>query len=409
MVQDESAKNRAACSAITSKDSVWSVVFAYAAGHDIGNVWAAAESAFTAAERALSLGVGVEGMSPVQPFAFSIFRQAMPTYAVFAVTACMAPSRGSLQRFFSLVMAGDKPEELFDRLAHVFEPDRPLAKAYPKIQYVSDWTKPVRSALALPAEKRAAALAAHMKNWPALMRPFGLKTKPKAFYDLFPYFAFEIALSVCAYDIDDSTFRDHPFYPRELVDHYRTHIRMTRDAARPISIDPGMPDLPTVRAARADLVKSKRKGLARWVELVTSGDGEAVDAVIERIGKPRKVSDVWELMTALTEDVAYAVQADIKDDASVAAQAEALAARLELGEFVPPEEPPAGVARVEQVSSDFEGWLGERGYRLVWIETDDDAVQAVAVRQDHLSELLELGAALGIRAGASPAALADPA
>ena len=70
-----------------------------------------------------------------------------------------------------------------------------------------------------------------MSNWPALMRLFGLEIKPKAFHDLFPYFDFEIALAVCANDIDDSGFRDHPCCPRELVDHHRTHARTTGDAA----------------------------------------------------------------------------------------------------------------------------------------------------------------------------------
>ena len=380
------------------EETIRSVVLGYAAGRPLEDTWRGTEAAFPFGENALAAGTHVEGPNYFQPFCFSLVKVALSAYAIFAITVCMAPTQASLTRFFSLVIARDEPEELFDRLARVFDPARPLARAYPKIKWASDWTKPVRAALARPADARAAALGACMKAWPALMRPYGLKTKPLHDYDLFPYFAFEIALAVCAYDIDDSGFRAHPFYPRELVDHYRTHIRATRDAARPIGIDPGMPEIVVVRAPRADLAKSKRKGLARWVELVTSGDSDAVQAVIEKVGKPRKVADVWELMCALTEDVEYAVQADVKDDDSVAAQAEALAASLALGEFVPPEEPPAGAARVEQVLHDLAAWLGERGQCLVAIENDDDAVHAVVVAQAHLPELLELSARLGIRA-----------
>ena len=391
-------KRRAAEYMLVAEDLISRAVYEYARGESLGDVLLATERALDAAERAFSLSAGVAGLGDFMPFDFSMTHTVLPTYGMFAFTVCLAPSQTTLRQFFNLVTPGDEPEELFDRLARVFVPGRPMAAHYPKRQSLPDWTKPVRAALAQPTEARSAALGICMKNWPASMRPFGLKTKPKAFYDLFPYFAFEIALAVCAYDIDDSGFRDHPFYPRELVDHYRTHIRATRDAARPIGIDPGMPEIVIVRAPRADLAKSKRKGLARWVELVTSGDGDAVQAVIEKVGKPRKVADVWELMCALTEDVEYAVQADVKDDDSVAAQAEALAASLALGEFVPPEEPPAGAARVEQVLHEFAAWLGERGQCLVSIENDDDAVHSVVVAQAHLPELLELSARLGIRA-----------
>ncbi len=395
--------SRAIAGELMAEELVRHAVWLFACGAAIDAVWAVTESALDAVERSLSLRrAGVEGLhGGFVPFDFSTTPTVLNTYAFFAITACMAPSQATLDQFFSLVTPGKEPEELFDRLARVFAAERPLAARYPKMQCLPDWTKPVRAALARPAEARAAALGVCMKNWPATMRPFGLKTKPKEWHDLFPYFAFEIALAVCAYDIDDSGFRDHPFYPRELVDHYRKHIRMTRDAARPIGIDPGMPEVVAVRKPRADLTKSKRKGIARWLELVTSGDGDAVDAVIVQVGKPRKVDDIWELLAALTDEVQYALQADVKDDESLAAQAEALAARLGLGEFAPPEDPPAGAARVEEVLRTFDGWLGQRGHQLVAIKNDDDAVHAVAVRQAQLQELLDLSGALGIRAKVS--------
>ena len=407
MVEDASPKNRAVCGAMVCDDVVSCVTFGYAKGDDIGDVWVATESALSAAERALALRVGVEGLSPFQPFSFSVARQAMPTYAVFAITACMAPTHASLQRFFSLVMAGDEPEELFDRLARVFEPDRPLASAYPKFRHMSDWTKPVRAALALPAEHRAAGLAAHMKGWQALMRPFGLKSKPKAFYDLFPYFAFDVALAVCAFDIDDSSFRDHPHYPHDLVDHYRTHVRMTRDADRSFGVDPGIQMLQPVQAPRADLAKSKRKGLSRWIELVTTGDVDAVDAVLNKIGKPRKLDDVWGLMCALSEDLEHAIHADIKDDTTVAAQAQTLARKHALGEFVAPEDPPEGPARVTQTLLAFDTWLSARGYRLVGLDNGDDAVHAVMVQAPYLQALLDMSASLRIRANPADQAYAE--
>lgn len=407
MADDESSRNRAVCSSIAAKDSVWKVVFGYAAGHDLLDVWVAAEGAFTAVERAFSFRTGLDGLSIFQPFSFSVVQTAMPTYALFAIAVCLAPQQSSLKRFLGLVQTSDEPEKLFDHLARVFDPERPLASAYPKKRYIPDWTQGVRTALSQPAEARATALAACMKNWPAAMRPFGLKTKPQAFYDLFPYFAFEIALSVCAYDIDDRGFRDHPFYPREFVDHYRTHIRTTRDAARPVGVDPVMPLMNAVRAPLADLNKSKRKGIARWLELASSGDGEAVEVVLAKVGRPRKFSDIWGLICALSEDAGHAIHADIKDDAAVAAQTIALAGLKTLGAFVPPEEPPAGPARVTQTLLEFDTWLRARGHRLVGLDNADDAVHAVVVRERHLAELLELSASLGMRATLADQAYAE--
>ncbi|MCW8188199.1 DUF1911 domain-containing protein, partial [Verminephrobacter eiseniae] len=127
------------------------------------------------------------------------------------------------------------------------------------------WTFPLMNALAHPPEQRSAALAAHMNNWHRLMRPLGWKPNRDPAGDkdgLFCYFAFEVAMAVCAYDIDDSSFRDHPHYPRDLVDHYRQHIRHTRDAWRAEGLGAGIELPPPAPPKRVDLAKSKRKNFA---------------------------------------------------------------------------------------------------------------------------------------------------
>ena len=43
-------------------------------------------------------------------------------------------------------------------------------------------------------------------------------------------FAFEVVLAVCGWDIDDSSFADHPYYPADLVRYYRENVRHSRDA-----------------------------------------------------------------------------------------------------------------------------------------------------------------------------------
>lgn len=100
--------------------------------------------------------------------------------------------------------------------------------------YMWSWSGKARG-LSLPVASRPAALHAHMKNWQRLMRTYGWKPNlmPRIGHDrLFCDFAFEVTLAVCAYDIDGSSFRDHPYYPRDLVDHYRQNLRHHRDGWR---------------------------------------------------------------------------------------------------------------------------------------------------------------------------------
>lgn len=103
------------------------------------------------------------------------------------------------------------------------------------------------------AKEKQAALSNYMSDWGALMRPHGWR-KLRRYCplddgggqidpncrgdDLFIDFAFEAALVVCAWDLDDSEFRDHPYYPVDLVDYYRSRVRHTRDAWRKVGAGP---------------------------------------------------------------------------------------------------------------------------------------------------------------------------
>lgn len=285
-----------------------------------------------------------------------------------------------------------------DLMLKAFVPGFVMAKKYKADKYQAVWIDPVLRALALPADQRGAALASHMGKWCRLMTPWGWKPNldPSPGKDnLFWNFAHEVALAVCAYDIDDSSFNTHPYYPRDLVEHYRANIRRQRDAWRPDFIGAAVPVLAPAPAPKADLAKSKRKGLARWIELVSDGDADVTDAVIEVVGKPRKVTDGDELLSALSEN-GQAILADIKDDDTVAITAGRLAEARGLGEFDVPPGPPYGPARCVAILRAFGQWLGERGYRLVAVDTDGDAWCAVVVKQNFYAELQTLGGALGI-------------
>ena len=289
---------------------------------------------------------------------------------------------------------------LADLLLKSFIPDYALAKKYKSDKYAAVWMDPVLRALAVPPEQRAQALAAHMRNWCRVMRPWGWKpdldTRPGQ-DNLFCDFAFEVALAVCAYDIDDSGFRNHPYYPRDLVEHYRAHVRHTRDAWRAEGVGPGVPVTAPPPPQKADLAKSKRKAAARWVELACDGNVDATDAVLEAIGKPRKFDGIDELMAALAGN-GQAIHADIKDDETLAIQAGRVAEDRGLGAFDGPPGPPFGPARCTATLLAFAEWLQARGYRLVDLDNGDDAWHAVVVKAEYAAEFLELGGQLRLAA-----------
>ena len=315
------------------------------------------------------------------------------------IALLLLESQGDLKNFDSLVSEGNYYRGyLLDLLIKSFIPEHTIARKYAssyQAKAAQVWTHPVTRALALPAVDRPAALASFMNRWERMMRPYrrGRYGEER----LIAEFAYEIALAVCAYDIDDSSFNSHPYYPAELVRHYRQNLRWTRDAWRAEGVGAGVPVIAPPPPKKADLSRSRRKNLARWVELVSDGDVDATESVLERTGKLRKVKDVCELMAALQEE-GQAIHADIKDDGSVSSQVEALAEARGLGEFEGPAEPPAGPARCVAVLRAFAGWVAERGYRLVAVDDEDDAWHGVLVKAEYHAELLTLSAGLGVNA-----------
>ena len=287
---------------------------------------------------------------------------------------------------------------LMDLMIRAFIPDHAIAKKYKADKWVSPWSDPVVRVLAGPESARAAGLAACMKNWCRVMRAFGWKPNLDTAIGkdlLFCDFAFEVALAVCAYDIDDSSFNDHPYYPRDLVEHYRANVRHTRDAWRPEGVGAGVPVIAPPPPKKADLAKSKRKAVARWVELACDGNVDATEAVLETVGKPRKFDEIDELMEALGE-ASQAINADIKDDETLAIQAGRLAEDRGLGEFEAPSGPPFGPARCTATLLAFAEWMGARGYRLVDLDNQDDAWHAVVVKAEYHDEFIALSGQLRI-------------
>jgi hypothetical protein len=328
----------------------------------------------------------------------------------FAIALLVTESSEFLVQLRQLIPPDSKRRSYFlDILTKPFIPDFELAKNYKMDQFAAVWMIPILRSLAMSGEERTQALANHLNRWCQIMRPWGWKPDldPVARGDnLFCHFSFELALAVCAYDLDDRSFSDNPYYPRDLVEYYRANVRHTRDAWRAEGVGPGVPVKAPPPSKKADLAKSKRKAFARWVELVCDGDIDATEAVLETIGKPRKVEDINELMESLA-DSSQAIEADIKDDETTLLQAAKLAEQRALGDFDGPPGPPFGPARCSAGLLAFAHWLQPRGYRLVDLDNDDDAWHAVVVKTEYHAELIELSNILNIRTHAPEAIYQD--
>jgi hypothetical protein len=245
--------------------------------------------------------------------------------------------------------------------------------------------------IALPREAMAAALADYLQRWPALMLPLGLNPRdPGRFMD----FAFEAALVVCAWDLDDGAFRSSAFYPADLVDHYRTRVRSTRDAGLQTGAAGPAPGagLPSAKR-RIDIAGAGLEGLPLWVAQVVRGD----EAAIALAANAANCEGALASLLGGLAMAGYAVQADIKDDVEVESQLAALLAEAGLAGFVPPAQPAAGPARCSKLLTAAERWVAERGQVLAEVDLGDDAWHAVLVPQDSVQPWLALGRALGMQ------------
>lgn len=322
----------------------------------------------------------------------------------------------------TMVLKTDLGQRLpeIDVLLNAFVPELvTVPKKYPK------WTGPTtpwlrsccdkfRVVLAQTTpEARTAALVRYMNNWGRMMKPAdwkpsrtycelapdGRAVDPRSPGDnLFVHFAFEVALVVCAWDLDDSALRDHPDYPRDAVDYYRAHVRHTRDAWRAEGAGAGIVMDPPLPPKKADLSKSKLKGYARWLELVCDGDKDAREAVIDSAGRLRSLKKAaGEVLAALAEN-GQGVCADIKDDATLEAQIDSLLEARGLEGFDSSKVSGAGPARCEALLQCVQDWLtaGSRGYRFHRLDLGDDAWYGLMVRDTFAVELVELGQTLGL-------------
>lgn len=121
---------------------------------------------------------------------------------------CISFLRTQRRSLFDLLLADDPVQQ-------VVHDDQ-------KNNYTARWADPMLRVLAMPVEKRATAMAAHMQAWRRLLCPFGYKDKlnsPPWSYAHSCELAYEVALAVCADDIDATeAVLDATGKPRKICD-----------------------------------------------------------------------------------------------------------------------------------------------------------------------------------------------
>lgn len=321
------------------------------------------------------------------------------SYGFFALAALTLDQPEELAKLRELLPTQNAERGQFlDLMVKAMIPDYPMLASYKPVKEAALFTDPVLRILALPPDARAQAVDGHLQKWCRMMRAFGWKPDldPGIGKDpLFCDFAYEVALAVAAYDIDDSAFRDHPYYPGDLVEFYRIHVRDTRDGWRAKGVGAGTPIAVPPPPQRADLSKSKSKGLARWIELVCDGDPQAVEAVLEIVGKPRKFKSINGLMEALASE-GHAIEADIKDDDTVSTASVQLTEARDIAGFVAPGGPPFGPDRCQAILAGLARHCENGRYRLLDLDNQDDGWHAVLVRAEYVEEFRQASDALGI-------------
>lgn len=95
--------------------------------------------------------------------------------------------------------------------------------------------------------KRPLLVAEFLKKWYASMKGcYWHNRHDKAPQNFFGYWAFEAGLVTYLWDIDDKAYRDLPFYPKDLVDHARSHPELDTVALATAAPDSAtMPEAPT--------------------------------------------------------------------------------------------------------------------------------------------------------------------
>ncbi len=116
---------------------------------------------------------------------------------------------------------------LFEKIISFHDPLRPMISGetyHPKIQYIPNDFKLLRTAIKSTDKKEMEKLVGTYvtKEWYKNQKKLGTMTLSPEKDSYIGCWCFEAAAFVAILDLDDSSFRDCPYYPKDLVDYFRS-------------------------------------------------------------------------------------------------------------------------------------------------------------------------------------------
>jgi hypothetical protein len=145
------------------------------------------------------------------------FSQNLDIYIVcfwlFSIAVCLESDEALLQRMLKLI--GNEGEDaLFDRCVAKRFPGRKIGD---KLLYARPY-QPLLDVLDATKEKQATLIQRFLKNWyEGCKKTYWYNSARDEDSGYFGFWSFEAALAVKLWDMDDSSFADHPNYPGDLV------------------------------------------------------------------------------------------------------------------------------------------------------------------------------------------------
>ena len=146
---------------------------------------------------------------------FNLLTSFQTVFAVFAIMVGTHCPDDAIRHFISFT--GDPGQDvLFDRLAQKLEPNRRIGT---ELKISRHYRLLVSALDAIPADQPAL-VKKFLDGWYAKVHAPQGAVKPDS--DGYTgYWSWEAALVVMLFNIDDSSFRDHKYYPDQLVANYR--------------------------------------------------------------------------------------------------------------------------------------------------------------------------------------------
>ena len=157
-----------------------------------------------------------------------------------------------LPRIDAMVFSFKGTDAIYEELVSPFLPDRPFAET---LYHTTPYTDALNAIDSKTKKERSEHMGQAVEDWYAANEGVPFHDSHKNVSEsgeggYVGYWCFELAALCFIKDIDDSSFRDHITYPKDLVDYARAQGRLPDSGSAPQTVISAMPGQPVPRAGR---------------------------------------------------------------------------------------------------------------------------------------------------------------